>query len=75
MNVRDGEAYVPPVNAFTETSALWHLLEGRIEEVRRILDELPYEERVEFAARVRALHRLIAESATRRLPTSEELGG
>lgn len=69
------DEYVPPVNAFSEASALWHLMQERPEESRRVIDAMLYEEKSEFASSLRMLHRMVAESIIGRLPSSGEVEG
>ncbi|MFB7906554.1 hypothetical protein ACFC1T_09025 [Kitasatospora sp. NPDC056076] len=46
---------MPAVNAFAETAALYHLLEGRREEVRRIIDGMTPFERGVFHGKLAVL--------------------
>lgn len=52
------DAHVPPVNAFTETAALWHLMEDRPDEVWRIIGEMSTPERQAFSRHLGRLQRM-----------------
>lgn len=67
------DEHVPPVNAFSETSALWSLMQGDPHEARRIVEEMTYSEKADFARQLRELHRMVAESSIQPLPTPSEL--
>lgn len=56
----------PPVTAFDETAALFALMEGDREGVRRIVSDMLPGERAEFAQRLRELQEILADVSAAR---------
>lgn len=55
------DEYPPPVTAYGETAVLWRLMQGDVEDARRIIGEMLPREREEFSQRAWQLYWMIGE--------------
>lgn len=51
----------PPVTTFAETAALYYLLEGRKDDVRRVVGDMFPGERADFAAQLDELRSMLTD--------------
>lgn len=71
MGIVDGkgkavaEEYVPPVTMYSETAALWMLMQGDRGRAQAILDAMTSRERAEFAALSEELNQMLSATFLR----------